>query len=126
MPVQGPADNEKKRSGKEMNGNMQSIAASLYDGGWRASDRQQMIEEYGFSDEEIIDICEALEAFEPVGATYEVRWTVDTVSRLMVFADYDEAREFFHGLCASARNDDIQLMDAEADEILESFRQEVE
>lgn len=43
---------------------IQSIAASLYDGGWRASDRRQMIAEYGFSDEEIVEICEVLETYE--------------------------------------------------------------
>lgn len=46
---------------------IQSIAASLYDGGWRAEDHDQMYAEYGFSPVELADICEALEEFEQEG-----------------------------------------------------------
>ena len=40
------------------------IAASLYDGGWRAADREQMIEEYELTEDEADGICELLNAYE--------------------------------------------------------------
>lgn len=42
-------------------------AAALFDGGWRASDRNQMISEYDLSDEQADAICEWLAAFEDDG-----------------------------------------------------------
>lgn len=38
-------------------------AAALYDGGWRAEDKNQIIEEYGFSDAEAEHVCEYLKEF---------------------------------------------------------------
>lgn len=38
-------------------------AAVLYDGGWRAEDKNQIIEEYGFSDAEAENVCEYLKEF---------------------------------------------------------------
>lgn len=35
-------------------------AASLYDGGWRAEDREQMISEYKLTEEEADGLCEWL------------------------------------------------------------------
>lgn len=40
------------------------VAPSLYDGGWRAEDRDEMKHEYDLSDEELDIICEALENIE--------------------------------------------------------------
>lgn len=40
-----------------------SIAA-LYDGGWKAEDRDQLIKEYELTDEEADKICEILEKYE--------------------------------------------------------------
>ena len=40
--------------------NSQYSAASLYDGGWRAEDRDQMIDEYGLTADEADDICKEL------------------------------------------------------------------
>lgn len=34
--------------------------AALYDGGWRSEDKEDLISEYGFSEEEAEKICEAL------------------------------------------------------------------
>ena len=41
----------------------QASAAALYDGGWRAEDRDQLAAEYGLTGEEAAEICEWLEAF---------------------------------------------------------------
>jgi hypothetical protein len=41
-----------------------SSAAALYDGGWRAEDRDQLIKEYDLTAEEADEICKALEGFE--------------------------------------------------------------
>lgn len=41
-----------------------SSAAALYDGGWRAEDRDDLIEEYRFTEEEVSKICELLAEFE--------------------------------------------------------------
>jgi hypothetical protein len=41
----------------------ETIAASLYDGGWRASDRAQLIQEYDLTDDEADAICAHLERF---------------------------------------------------------------
>lgn len=40
--------------------NNQYSAASLYDGGWRAEDRDQLISEYGLTADEADDICKEL------------------------------------------------------------------
>ena len=40
--------------------NSQYSAASLYDGGWRAEDRDQMIDEYGLTADEADEICKEL------------------------------------------------------------------
>ena len=42
---------------------MEEIAASLYDGGWRAADREELIY-YDFTDAEADDICELLKEYE--------------------------------------------------------------
>lgn len=34
--------------------------AALYDGGWRSEDKEELMSEYGFSEEEAEEICEAL------------------------------------------------------------------
>lgn len=41
-----------------------SSAAALYDGGWRAEDRDELISEYGLTEEEVSKICEILAEFE--------------------------------------------------------------
>ena len=40
--------------------NNQYSAASLYDGGWRAEDRDQLISEYGLTADEADEICKEL------------------------------------------------------------------
>lgn len=40
------------------------IAASLYDGGWRAADMAELIKEYGLTEEETRTICDILAEFE--------------------------------------------------------------
>ena len=40
------------------------IAAILYDGGWRAADREQMIGYYTLTEDEADAICELLEEYE--------------------------------------------------------------
>ena len=40
--------------------NNQYSAASLYDGGWRAEDREQLIDEYNLTAEEADEICKEL------------------------------------------------------------------
>lgn len=44
--------------------NNQYSAASLYDGGWRAEDRDQLIDEYNLTEEEADDICKGLAEIE--------------------------------------------------------------
>lgn len=41
-----------------------SCAAALYDGAWRAADREDLIDEYDFTEDEIDDVCEWLEEYE--------------------------------------------------------------
>lgn len=41
-----------------------SSAAALYDGGWRAEDRDDLIEEYRLTEEEATTICKNLAEFE--------------------------------------------------------------
>ena len=38
-------------------------AASLFDGGWRAEDREELISEYDLTEEEADEICKLLEDF---------------------------------------------------------------
>lgn len=42
----------------------QYSAASLYDGGWRAEDRDQLIDEYQLTEEEADEICRGLAEVE--------------------------------------------------------------
>lgn len=41
-----------------------SSAAALYDGGWRAEDKAELVEEYGLTEDEANEICEILAEFE--------------------------------------------------------------
>ena len=43
---------------------IQASAASSYDGGWRAEDKEELISEYGLTEEEAASICEHLEKYE--------------------------------------------------------------
>ena len=43
---------------------LQTSAAYLYDGGWRKEDEEQLIAEYGLSEEDVRKICEFLAEFE--------------------------------------------------------------
>ncbi len=44
-----------------MNHKIESMAAALYDGGWRAADREQLIEEHSLDKETVDAVCECLE-----------------------------------------------------------------
>ena len=48
----------------KMTMNNQYSAASLYDGGWRAKDRDQLISEYDLTAEEADEICRELAAIK--------------------------------------------------------------
>lgn len=39
-------------------------AAALYDGGWRAEDKEELMSEYELTEEEATQLCEALADFE--------------------------------------------------------------
>lgn len=43
---------------------VQSVAAALYDGGWRSSDRDELMQEYDFTSDEADAICEQLREYE--------------------------------------------------------------
>ena len=44
--------------------NVNDIARSLYDGGWRCEDLNDIMEEYEYSYEEASEICQVLEVLE--------------------------------------------------------------
>ena len=46
----------------DMSAEMQSKVAALYDGGWRAEDRDEMKTEYDLTDDEVDEICEGFES----------------------------------------------------------------
>lgn len=46
-------------------------AAALYDGGWRAEDRDQLITEYDLTLEDADALCEALQDIEEANASSE-------------------------------------------------------
>jgi len=46
---------------------IESSAAALYDGGWRAEDRDELIEEYELAEEDADAICEKLKEYEQEG-----------------------------------------------------------
>lgn len=56
--------NDERMDTMKNNSNTQSSAAALYDGGWRAKDRDELKAAYGLTDDEADDICECLESFE--------------------------------------------------------------
>lgn len=39
-------------------------AAALYDGGWRAGDREELMQEYDLTEDEATEICQLLEKLE--------------------------------------------------------------
>ena len=43
--------------------NLQSIAATLYDGGWRSEDKERIVEEYGLSESDADTVCALLKEF---------------------------------------------------------------
>jgi hypothetical protein len=43
---------------------VESMAAALYDGGWRAADREQFMAEYDLTNDEAEAICNELERYE--------------------------------------------------------------
>lgn len=43
---------------------LQQTAFTLYDGDWRAEDREQLMSEYGFSADEVKIVCEVLADIE--------------------------------------------------------------
>lgn len=43
--------------------NLYEVALSLYDGDWRAEDREQLISEYDLTEDEADEICKLLEEF---------------------------------------------------------------
>ena len=45
-------------------GYLDVVASSLYDGGWRSSDKDQLVSEYGFTDSEVSSICYWLSRYE--------------------------------------------------------------
>lgn len=45
------------------NAEISSMAASLYDGGWRAEDRAELIEEYQLSEHVVDQIIECFEEY---------------------------------------------------------------
>lgn len=47
-----------------MMNDIQRAASNLYDGGWRAEDRDQLIKEYELTEEEADAICEELAKIE--------------------------------------------------------------
>jgi hypothetical protein len=47
-----------------MDMNNQYDAAALYDGGWRSEDKEELMSEYGLSEDEADELCEALKAYE--------------------------------------------------------------
>lgn len=49
---------------QEMQMRMGDIVAKLYDGGWRSSDREQMIGYYALTEDEADAICELLDEYE--------------------------------------------------------------
>ena len=44
--------------------NINDVARSLYDGGWRSVDLEDIMDEYELSYEEACDICQELEVLE--------------------------------------------------------------
>ena len=63
--------------------NNQYSAASLYDGGWRAEDRDQLIEEYNLTEEEADEICRGLAEVEEEATAKE-------------FEDYGKLKHISH------------------------------
>ena len=47
-----------------MNKDYESIAAALYDGGWRSEDYEQIKTEYELTDDDVTKICELLKYYE--------------------------------------------------------------
>ncbi len=53
--------------------NVESSAAALYDGGWRAEDKDQLIAEYSLTEDEADVLCEQLEQLEPEVRTLRIQ-----------------------------------------------------
>lgn len=58
-----PGGYESRKENNMIN-DYEASAAALYDGGWRAEDREQLIYEYDLTAEEADKICELLAAYD--------------------------------------------------------------
>lgn len=84
-----------------------SMGASLYDGGWRAEDHDELMQEYGFTEWEVGKICEVLSAIE--AANHEPTYTVTGYLHSGFYGvmdkvetdDFSEACDAVHEFCSS-------------------------
>ena len=53
---------------------MGDAAASLYDGGWRAADRERLIDCYALTEDEADKIAELLDEYESADCLYDAGW----------------------------------------------------
>lgn len=54
---------------------IESFAADLYDGGWRAYDRYELIEDYNLSPDDADDICEKLAEYDELERVTDISGT---------------------------------------------------
>lgn len=73
--------------------NNQYTASSLYDGGWRAEDRDQLIEEYDLTEEEADEICKGLREIKEENMEYIIKRTETYEGKDMV--TYRQESGFF-------------------------------
>ena len=69
-----------------MNSRMQEMrdaAASLYDGGWRAADRERLIDCYALTEDEADALCELLDEYESADCLYDAGWRAADRERLI-------------------------------------------
>jgi hypothetical protein len=62
---------------------MGDAAASLYDGGWRAADREQLIDCYALTEDEADKIAELLDEYESADSLYDGGWRAADRERLI-------------------------------------------
>lgn len=84
-----------------------SSAAALYDGGWRAADRDQLIAEYNLTPDEADAICAELQRIEEqYDADGTVPVTADVLSEMIANWQTDAAPEY----------DDLEISDPRWDD----------
>lgn len=73
-----------------------AVVGALYDGGWRASDREELKKEYDLTEDEVKELCKALEEIKFEGGRKEMKESKKvTLIGLNIEVEYDDEEVYY-------------------------------